>query len=621
MLRFCLAALLGLLADWALAASSNNGYVEVRSDTPGVVDVVPVGMDFHITTTNVPDTFKATVTVSPVSGWDLRSPDPATFQMAVGGRAGYEVRNQSNEEDEASGDIFLFKVDVEIAGVGEDKEETEGAFAVYADCSQGYSDPACVAAMKPVKIRCLPAGRPADETIDLTFPAGHLLEKVGTTYQAAQSSYKANEIGGKSFWLHGHAASGAVRDYEIKAEHNINRSKDEAKYSVLKTDSVEAYCGKFGASGSFGANPEIFPGGQTDFGKPDQPPPYWWLPGTYANPSSKVLKVFFKYIKGSNDEPEPFDIDLKANILPDTISDDALNISWYKWAGPSSSGSFDKTDEREVKFQNPTKGGLYKFRMEMNPGGFIIASDAWVLLPKAGGEISSWMASEVPSLVTRASNWETDVRAVAVAHRLDEDEFVETAWKAIATCDFDYQGIVGDPTKRYSFTDADRPAGHMSDPDIPGMAGKKGNGDWDEPSYATLAGIVIHRAKINNAMYAVWGRELGYTEFELKGGAFWNAMGRGLWDDSTSQNAVELGSDLYDAHSSGGSLSAILTKTRSKDIHSPDSPSGLNDVNLWPDTTPVSSGFLLPTMPTDYDSLDEGENEMPRGRLFQENLP
>ena len=126
---------------------------------------------------------------------------------------------------------------------------------------------------------------------------------------------------------------------------------------------------------------------------------------------------------------------------------------------------------------------------------------------------------------------------------------------------------------------------------------------------------------MNNAMYAVWGRELGYTEFELKGGAFWNAMGRGLWDDSTSQNAVELGSDLYDAHSSGGSLSAILTKTRAKDIQSPDSPSGLNDVNLWPDTTPVSSGFLLPTMPTDYDSLDEGENEMPRGRLFQENLP
>ena len=117
----------------------------------------------------------------------------------------------------------------------EDKEETEGAFVGYADCANGF-DPACVAAMKPVKIRCLPANRPDGERIVLTFPPGHLLEKVGTTYQAAQSSYKANEIGGKSFWLHGHAASGALRDYEIKAEHSVNHCKDEAKHTVVKVD-------------------------------------------------------------------------------------------------------------------------------------------------------------------------------------------------------------------------------------------------------------------------------------------------------------------------------------------------------------------------------------------------
>jgi len=63
-----------------------------------------------------------------------------------------------------------------------------------------------------------------------------LLEKVGTTYQAAQSSYKANEIGGKSFWLHGHAASGALRDYAIKAEHSVNGCEDVAKYTVAKVE-------------------------------------------------------------------------------------------------------------------------------------------------------------------------------------------------------------------------------------------------------------------------------------------------------------------------------------------------------------------------------------------------
>ena len=234
MVRRCLVAgPLGLLADVSLAVSADNGYVEVSSDTPGVVEVVPVGMDFHITTANVSDAFKATVTVSSVPGWDLRSPNPATFEMAIGGNRGYEGRNQNNEEDKAGGNIILFKVDVEIDGVGEDKEETEGAFVGYADCANGF-DPACVAAMKPVRIRCMPAKRPDGERLVLTFPSGHSLEKIGTTYQAAQSSYKANEIGDKSFWLHGHAASGAERDRAIKAEHNINRCKDEAKYTVLR---------------------------------------------------------------------------------------------------------------------------------------------------------------------------------------------------------------------------------------------------------------------------------------------------------------------------------------------------------------------------------------------------
>ena len=221
------------LAVGAVAASAGNDYVEVSSSTPGVVEVVPVGMDFHITTANVSDAFKANVAVNPAPGWNLISPNPASFEMTVGGSKGYEVRSQSNEEDKAGGNIILFKVDVEIDGVGEDKEETEGAFVGYADCANGF-DPACVAAMKPVRIRCMPAKRPDGERIVLTFPPGHLLEKIGTTYQAAQSSYKANEIGGKSFWLHGHAPSAALRDYEIKAEHSVNHCKDEAKYTVIR---------------------------------------------------------------------------------------------------------------------------------------------------------------------------------------------------------------------------------------------------------------------------------------------------------------------------------------------------------------------------------------------------
>ncbi len=375
---------------------------------------------------------------------------------------------------------------------------------------------------------------------------------------------------------------------------------------------LEAFCDKLGEHGSFGENPEIFVGPKTHFGEPDQPPPYWWLPGTYEDPSSQALKIFFKFIKDSNDEPGPFNIELKAN-LPECIPDELLNITWSLREGPPGSGSFDKTDERNVQFQNPTEGGLYKFQMEMHPPGCgVMRSDAWVLLPKAGGEVSDWMINEVPSLANRAADWETDVRAVAAARGLKEKQFLRTAFQAIATAYFDYQGIVGSPTKRYSFTDSDRPVDHVPNPAIPGMAGKKWNGDWDEPSYATLKGIVVHRAKINNAMYAVWGRQLGFKPWMLKAGAIYNAHRRRLWDDASSQSAIELGIDLFRAHSKEESLSAVLTKKRAKGIQTPDEKSGLNDVNLWPDTTPVSSGFTLENMPTDYDTLKQGADIIPK---------
>ena len=393
MLRFCLAALLGLLADWALAASSNNGYVEVRSDTPGVVDVVPVGMDFHITTTNVPDTFKATVTVSPVSGWDLRSPDPATFQMAVGGRAGYEVRNQSNEEDEASGDIFLFKVDVEIAGVGEDKEETEGAFAVYADCSQGYSDPACVAAMKPVKIRCLPANRPDGERIVRTFPSGHLLEKIGTTYQAAQSSYKANEIGGKSFWLHGHAASGAERDKAVQAEHDVNGCKDAAKYTVVKVDFIEA------SSTVADNSPQQFQGHKTYFGDP-----------CATNDSGQALVVFHKDVRNKDFVVQDYDVTLKANIMPVCLDADQLSESWAKVVGPSS-GGFNRTDTFEVKYKNAKKSGLYQCTFDLGLSG-CAKSGVNLHLPLGGPDVTAYYLSEAQRYDTWLSTMKARVNTV-----------------------------------------------------------------------------------------------------------------------------------------------------------------------------------------------------------------
>jgi hypothetical protein len=394
---------------------------------------------------------------------------------------------------------------------------------------------------------------------------------------------------------------------------------DTCVVNVVRIESVEASCDRFGASGTFGLNPVSFPGGDADFGEPDRPPPFWYIPGTHTSPSSRVLKVFFKYVKDANDAPGAFDIDLKAGLAPGAATNAALNLTWSRLDGPASSGAFNRTDAPEVKFRNPTEGGLYKFRAEAAPEpGRSVHGDAWVLLPKAGGEIAGWMTNEVASAVAAAQAWESAVRATALTNNIDEEEFLETAWLAIATAYFDYQGVVGSPTRRYSFTDADRPDWHLPNEAIPGMAGSKGNGDWDEPSFATLRGIVVSRAKINNAMYAVWGRVLGYRTETLQAGAYWNAARRSLWDDSTSQNAVVLGGALYDAFVANTSMDAVLTRTAAKGLQSNDSPTGLNDVNLWPDDTPVSTGFSLYPMPTDYDSLKDGINTSPRGRFFQQ---
>lgn len=415
-------------------------------------------------------------------------------------------------------------------------------------------------------------------------------------------------------------SAGNIGTYTVTARSSALPScSDTCTVNIIKIESVEASCDKFGASGSFGLNPVSFPGGDADFGEPDRLPPYWYIPGTYTSPSSRVLKVYFKYVKDANDEPDDFDIDLKADLIPGVATNAALNVTWSKLDGPASSGSFNQTDALAVKFQNPTKGGLYKFRAEAAPeSGRSVHGDAWVLLPKAGGEIAGWMTTEVASVVAAAQAWKSAIEAVAISNNLDIVEFRYTAWLAIATADFDYQGVVGSPTQRYSFTDYDRPDWHYPNESIPGMAGSKTNGDWDEPSFATLRGIVVSRSKINNAMYAVWGRVLGYSTGNLKDGAYWNAASRGLWDDSTSQNAVVLGGALYDAFIANTSMDVVLTKAAAKGIQSIDSPTGLNDVNLWPDNTPVSTGFILYQMPTDYDSLKDGISTSPRGRFFQQ---
>ena len=219
--------------------------------------------------------------------------------------------------------------------------------------------------------------------------------------------------------------------------------------------------------------------------------------------------------------------------------------------------------------------------------------------------IDDWFISEVQTNIDKAINWQNAVDVAGLsAGETDLGDFRDKAFLAIMHCYFDYQGVAkvagkNFPTNRYSYTDS-----HQQDPS------KKGNGDWDEPSYATLRGHVISRAKITNLFYAVWGRKLGRSKLELRAGAFFNAALRGQWDNHSSQNAIVLGSDLYDASIAGEDVESVLTPYRVRLMQTPDV---LNDLNLWPVDDVATTNFTLPNMPTIYSALNEGTNECDGG--------
>ena len=213
-----------------LAASAQNAFVKVESNTPGVDKVVvmaqPAG-EFHITTKNVENNFHADVYLTGLGGVAVT---PAHAKMTLGQTVAWKAVEELVEEAPVSGTIVLFRVDVEIDKVGEDQEDGAGALVDYADCSDGIDEPHCKQALKHVKLGCTPSNRPENERINLTYPAGHLYVKKGNTYSPPEASYTAKEIHTISFYLHGHELGAGA----ITATHNLNGCSDTASFTVVE---------------------------------------------------------------------------------------------------------------------------------------------------------------------------------------------------------------------------------------------------------------------------------------------------------------------------------------------------------------------------------------------------
>ena len=212
---------------------SVNAYVIVTCDTPGVTRIVVVDLNLHIVTKDVPMIFTANGTVTAKDGYELVSPKGGTYKdLPIGDAVSYAVKSTKAGEPGGSGSIILYKLDVEIDGIGEDKEETEGAFVSDKDSGDIH---------KSVTIRCYPATETADVIKVSYSDAGILIDQ--TSGSLARESYSPKELETRTFILYGGFISETERDSTISAEHIINTCQDFAKHTVvgLETETTASY--------------------------------------------------------------------------------------------------------------------------------------------------------------------------------------------------------------------------------------------------------------------------------------------------------------------------------------------------------------------------------------------
>lgn len=347
---------------------------------------------------------------------------------------------------------------------------------------------------------------------------------------------------------------------------------DPPQGDINKVDTIEA------SSTVADNSPQFFEGHKTDFGDP-----------CAATSPGQALIIFYDAVLDANFQVEDFDVTLKANVLPTSDTSDQLNESWAKVEGPIS-GSLNRTDTFEVKYQNPKVGGLYKFEFDLGFSG-CTKSGANVDLPLAGATIDTWLEGEVNAMGGRASSWQDDVYLNSPIAGIEI--YKHKVFAMISAYDFDYVGQARNaegtsPCEQYSHGDT----------------------KFSDPAYVTLSGVAVHRSKINNMLWAVFGRHLGYPEAWLKTGAFYNQAFQkeqklDIWnnilqfiDPPSSQNAIGLGSSLY----KNNSVSTVIPANKAREMQA---GGNLFDQKLWPCShamDPASSTLHGPynTLPTEY---------------------
>lgn len=132
----------------------------------------------------------------------------------------------------------IVKVDVEIGGVDEDKEESEGAFLPYFADKDGSLTEEGKGKMSTVRLSCEPC-LPEDEVVTMSCTgAGELYEVQpnGELAKVTAVSCRADGIGSRIFKLHGHGSSESYKDGRLTIEHPSSKAKDVAAYTSVRVN-------------------------------------------------------------------------------------------------------------------------------------------------------------------------------------------------------------------------------------------------------------------------------------------------------------------------------------------------------------------------------------------------
>ena len=126
-------------------------------------------------------------------------------------------------------------VDVEIGGVGEDKEESEGAFVQYVADTNGLMTAEGTNKMVAVSFSCEPELH-TNETVSITAPEGALYARLNGKYYAmpGEFDFPAHLLRDVEFFLHGHDESSTMTDKVVAVTHRPSGAKDVAKYTSVK---------------------------------------------------------------------------------------------------------------------------------------------------------------------------------------------------------------------------------------------------------------------------------------------------------------------------------------------------------------------------------------------------